>query len=119
VNELDRWSWRDAEMRATPDGLYDSSPKMLALIPARRLVSQPWFRLMGRLGPNGPYLPIGKGARFVAPKCTKGNLELFVNDAVLPCGKKYYENNTGKATVKVFKISTQPQPPTEPSAEKK
>jgi hypothetical protein len=86
-------SWIDAIHEASPKGLKNTPPLMRWLSATKRVKEQPWFMLMGSVGPDEQELiPIGDGLVF-SPK-TSGRLYLFVNDA-----SGFYKNNKGKAKV--------------------
>jgi len=92
---------------------------MYGAVPLRRVLREPWFKLIARIGHTGNDLyPLdaadfskpGQGisalvAKITARRC--GELFLFVNDAVLPFPKRqyFYGNNKGSATVDVRELT--------------
>jgi hypothetical protein len=88
---------------------------------SRRSVLEPWFKPIARVGSQGGdeyplrpadgSIPNEKTEKLVAEITArrKGELFLFVNDAVLPVPKSwqyFYNNNKGTATVTVQPVST-------------
>jgi len=92
---------------------------MYGAVPLRRVLREPWFKPIARIGHTGNDLyPLdaadfskpGQGisalvAKITARRC--GELFLFVNDAVLPFPKRqyFYGNNKGSATVDVRELT--------------
>ncbi len=79
-------SWRDGDIAAGPDGFTNpwDAVKLALMVPARRVWTEPWFKLMGRVGNTGKdRFAIGAGPVEVTAR-SDGELFLFVNDAV--CG---------------------------------
>ncbi len=72
--------WKDGSIKAGPDGF--SHPKLLPFVPFRRHVTEPWLKLMGRVGPRGRAFAIGSGPLNYRAE-SDGELFLYVNDAVL------------------------------------
>jgi len=88
---------------------------MHGAVPLRRVLREPWFKPIARIGHTGNDLyPLdaadfskpGQGisalvAKITARRCSE--LFVFVNDAVLPFPKRQYfdRNNNGSATVDV------------------
>ena len=72
--------WLYGDYTAAADGFF--TWKLLPFVPFRRHVTEPWLKLMGRVGPAGEAFAIGSGPlRFKAE--SDGELFLYVNDAVL------------------------------------
>lgn len=92
-----------------PDG--HASPFLLPAALNRRHPSEPWLKLMGRVGPAGrDTVAIGSGPVLYRPK-SDGELFLYVNDAVLgvPWGDAwswFYGNNEGEVEVTVSEVSS-------------
>jgi hypothetical protein len=108
--------WADADYPANVGGhginelptLWDRA-KMILLMPLRRVLLRPWFRVIARVGETGT------DEYFLDPDPTDirsveipivpnrgGELYLYVNDAVLPYYMDaFYRNNHGTATVTV------------------
>jgi uncharacterized protein (DUF2235 family) len=105
--------WSDGDLRvATPAG-FGSARRPAVLIPAlpfRRMLTQPWFRVIARVGAKGAeYHPITQAdSELVSRKA--GQLFLFVNDAVAPGAWDYfYDNNSDvTATVTVKRLGGRP-----------
>lgn len=77
--------WQDGSIAAGPEGFTNPEDAksfwMRVFLPFRRSWTEPWFKLMGRVGASGTStFPIGMGMEFVADR--DGELFLFVNDAV-------------------------------------
>ena len=75
--------WFDGPIPTTPDG-FDSSenPMHGPWVPLRRRVSEPWFKLIGRIDDAGNEdFPIGSGPA-VHKARSNGELFLYVNDVV-------------------------------------
>lgn len=76
--------WHDGRHAANTGGLSGprSSWLLLPWVPYRRHATEPWLKLMGRVGPGGEAFAIGSGPlRYEAE--SDGELFLYVNDAVL------------------------------------
>jgi hypothetical protein len=105
--------WSDGDLAvATPAG-FGSARRPGVLIPAlpfRRMLTQPWFRVIARVGAKGAeYHPITQtDEELVSRKA--GQLFLFVNDAVAPWSWDYfYRNNSDAvATVTVKRLGGRP-----------
>ena len=103
--------WYDGKYEAGPDG-FDSSGLGWGVV-LRRKVSQPWLKLMGRIGNTGKEdFVIGAGPMEYQAK-SSGELFLYVNDAVfglLPgrfwAWPYFWElgKNKGKAVVTVSRL---------------
>ncbi len=80
------YDWRDGRIPASPEGFtaWWGTAELILFAPARRSWSEPWYRLMGRVGNTGKQrFGIGEGPhKFTAER--DGELFLFVNDTV--CG---------------------------------
>ena len=74
--------WYDGRLVAGADGLRHVPLKLIAAGPYRRHVSQPWMKLMGRVGPAGSKFAVGSGLATYRTETT-GELFLYVNDAVI------------------------------------
>ena len=75
--------WHDGRWMADADGLRDVPGRLVIAGPSRRHVSQPWMKLMGRVGQTGiETFAIGSGLASYKAKRT-GELFLYVNDAVI------------------------------------
>lgn len=73
--------WKDGRRRAGPSG-YTSAGMLLAAI-NRRHLSEPWLKLMGRVGPSGrETFAIGSWPTLYRAR-SDGELFLYVNDGVL------------------------------------
>ena len=112
-----RREWWDCSMPATPNGLKGGGERWLAfLVPFRRHVGQPWYKLMARIGKNSsdvyspdwrqlPPAPDNKGATYKALLRARrsGPLFLYVNDVapVADIRRFYAGNNRGSADVVV------------------
>lgn len=70
----------DGTIAAGPNGF--SHRKLLPFLLARRHVTEPWLKLMGRVGPRGRVFAIGSGTLTYRAE-SDGELFLYVNDAVL------------------------------------
>ena len=78
--EVARTEWFDGKYESGADGFF--AWKLLPFVPLRRHVTEPWLKLMGRVGPTGEAFAIGSGPlRYRAE--SDGELFLYVNDAVL------------------------------------
>ncbi|MCG6907438.1 MAG: DUF2235 domain-containing protein [Desulfobacteraceae bacterium] len=109
------------------DGIYDAGIAGLSNLtdwfaipfrmgfPARRVLSLPWFTLMGEIGrDSGQVFPMNRASFSFQPKQT-GRLYLYVNDAINALGlpvdigtgersrawNAYYLNNSGRARVNI------------------
>jgi hypothetical protein len=97
--------WADASHPAGLAG-FGSSENPWIFVPAlpfRRVLRQPWFVTVARVGRRSPeYYPLTKATTEITPRRT-GHLYLFVNDAVgIPPWQRYfYDNNKGTAIVRV------------------
>ena len=122
--EVSWWS----PVPASPKGIHpDAMPlRMALLVPLRRHLTQPWFKLMARIGKEGTDIyplqpepaiawPAGGGpgvfeTRIVAR--SSGKLFLYVNDAIFPFPRfrtLFYDNNQGFGKVTVEKILPEPE----------
>lgn len=111
--------WFDGGIPTDPDGFEGnlSRPHMILATPARRSWSEPWFKLMGRIGGDGKdRFPIGIGPTEIEAG-SDGELFLFVNDAV--CGFCFGQSwalpyswprgkNEGDADVTITPVSDSP-----------
>ena len=82
--EVVRTKWRDGRHPATADGFSRprSSWALLPWVPYRRHVTEPWLKLMARVGSRGEAFATGSGPLRYEAK-SDGELFLYVNDAVL------------------------------------
>jgi len=110
--------WMDKTIPASPKGfdslLTELCPLFLAALPAKRVLTYPWFTMVGEIsGDPGEIYPLRETIT-IKPKIT-GELRLYVNDAVYSFGKSdgdghpedwqhYYKNNEGEAIVTVRPI---------------
>ncbi len=78
--EVASTKWHDDEYPADADGFF--AWKLVPFVPYRRHVTEPWLKLMGRVGPSGEAFAIGSGPLRYEAK-SDGELFLYVNDAVL------------------------------------
>jgi uncharacterized protein (DUF2235 family) len=126
-------SWKDKDYPAWPNGIRaeDLHFWMAALVPFRRHLGQPWYKLMARVGrqggevyaPDWRLLPAAETMsdgrlldihEAVLRARRDGPLFLYVNDAAPVVARNwlYRENNTGAAGLKVFVESlTHPRRP--------
>ncbi len=108
--------WLDGETATTPVGYQISTGRFKytnrMMLPLRRVLFRPWFRLIGRVGLTGTdeyFLdpvpapntdpPVYK-ARFTADR--NGEIFLYVNDALIPLpvlSHVFYLNNRGTARI--------------------
>jgi len=104
--------WKDGDLVASPDGLEAPRWWMTAAVPMRRLWTEPWFRLMGRIGDTGDdQYPLRSG-RTVFRARTDGELFLYVNDVVIGIAPKRWDRayswrwgrNEGTATIQVTRL---------------
>lgn len=84
------FDWSDGAIAAGPAGFDDvldeDGVAIRLATPFRRHWSEPWFKLMGRVGQDGEEtFPIGAGPAFITPK-RDGELFLYVNDATVGAG---------------------------------
>ncbi len=78
--EVDSTKWHDGRHPANADGFFAWT--LVPAVPFRRHVTEPWLKLMGRVGPRGEAFAIGSGPlRYRAE--SDGELFLYANDAVL------------------------------------
>jgi uncharacterized protein (DUF2235 family) len=109
--------WADGNYRANVGGysinalptMWDRA-KMIILIPLRRVLLRPWFRIIARVGETGTdeyFLDPDPGdvksleIPFIPHR--DGELYLYVNDAVLPLYMNlFYQSNRGTAAVSVI-----------------
>lgn len=118
-------------------GFKDASPIYLLALPIRRWWSADWFQPIARIGRSGIdtwaldsvdgdiAIPVGADTagdhplrKIYASNFTAhsdGELILYVNDAIaaIPFGKtitRFYENNTGKAKIRITRQLTPPPP---------
>ena len=107
--------WRDKEFHASPAGfeswLTQFHPVFLAGIPTKRILTYPWFTMIGEIsGDPGEIYPVREDIT-IKPTST-GELRFYVNDAVYSLGGRddeghplnwalLYDNNEGKATITV------------------
>ncbi len=78
--EVASTKWHDGSHSATADGFSSprSSWKLLPFVPYRRHLTEPWLKLMGRVGPRGEAFATGSGPlRYKAE--SDGELFLYVN----------------------------------------
>ena len=75
-----RTKWQNGRHEASADGFLAWA--LLPLVPTRRHVTEPWLKLMGRVGTDGRTFAIGSGPLRYEPELD-GELFLYVNDAVL------------------------------------
>jgi hypothetical protein len=105
--------WKDGSIDASPDGF--TSLRLLPALPVRRIWSERWFRLMGRIGTTGDdHYPLASDRdkdRIELRARSNGELFLFVNDAVvglLPGWDLPYRwrlgRNDGTARVEVMRL---------------
>ncbi len=86
--EVQDAAWMDGTQSSGPDGF--ELTKLKHLVPLRRRVSEPWLKLLGRIGDNGQEeFVIGAGPRIYTAK-SSGELFLYVNDAVFGLGPGSY-----------------------------
>lgn len=126
-----RREWLDCSMSATPNGIRRAEDEwwMAAMVPFRRHASEPWYKLMVRIGEKGSDIyaldwrltqdpgPVTGDlsatyeARLRARRT--GPLFLYVNDAAPIVALRYfYENNYGTADIDVQLIDREePHPP--------
>jgi len=115
-------TWRDGETVTGLEGITFSEAGWYQRlgIPLRRLVFEPYFRPIARIGSSGAdeYALAPQSAQAGIPSLdnlhveirarTSGELFLFVNDVLLPppyeIDKLYYKNNMGTALVYVNKL---------------
>lgn len=111
------FGWKDGDIAAGPSGFADPHDAfrwpLLTAAGARRVWTEDWFKLMGRIGAAGAdQFPIGDGLHDFTAQ-TKGELFLFVNDAVCGlCPGKLWAwpyfwpigKNTGEAIVTVKRL---------------
>jgi hypothetical protein len=106
--------WFDKSVPASPEGLGEVDGitwlAMTAAIPLRRHITEDWFAVMAKIGPDGlnsralkfrrpAESDTGWEAEFTAD--ADGELFLYVNDAVLFGWSGLYGNNQGSATVAI------------------
>lgn len=90
--------WMDGSLPASPDGLKQPRKHDAILAGFKRVKDEPWFKLMGSIGPDEDELiPIAHSREFWASK--NGRLYLFVNDA-----PGWYWNNRGTAVIRVERL---------------
>ena len=78
--EVASTKWHDGRHPANADGFFAWT--LVPAVPFRRHVTEPWLKLIGRVGPRGEAFAIGSGPlRYKAE--SDGELFLYVNDAVL------------------------------------
>jgi uncharacterized protein (DUF2235 family) len=109
-------AWKDSEIPvSSPAGFTSGSPELSLFqraiftlaSPFRRVVNADWFVPVARIGRSGPYFQLtASPAQFTAP--ASGELFLFVNDAILPPWRFFYDNNHGTARVIVTEVSEEP-----------
>ena len=75
-----RTEWLDGDYSAGADGFF--AWKLLPFVPVRRHVTEPWLKLMGRVGPDGRAFAIGSGPLKYEAE-SDGELFFYVNDAIL------------------------------------
>lgn len=120
--------WRDGSQEASLRGFsasdvnqYSTRVKYIVATPVRRILTQPWLKLILRVGavggyeefvaPDGPSQGISERLRFQRP----GELFLYVNDAVLPVpvpwlAGMFYRYNSGTAEVQIRKVKLDSAP---------
>jgi uncharacterized protein (DUF2235 family) len=108
--------WSDASLHATPNGLQDGRSwlTMFAFTPYRRHLSQPWFKLILRVGQRGATVLApdwrwlgeateGPEHQIYEAEVTSdrdGGAFFYVNDGVSPLGRPdFYRNNSGVAKI--------------------
>lgn len=107
--------WKDASIPASPAG-FDSwlaqfRPTFIAALPAKRVLTYPWFVMVGDIGGDPAEIYPLREPITIKPTIT-GELRLYVNDAVRSLGQRdddgrpedwnyFYRNNQGEATVTV------------------
>lgn len=91
--------WKDKGLDATPDGVIQESLGQKCVAWLRRDPNQPWFRLLGSLGPDAATtFPIGFHT-VIRPERT-ARLYLFTNDVF-----GFYHNNQGTAEIRIECLS--------------
>jgi hypothetical protein len=106
--------WADASHKAGLTG-FGSSEEAIVYYPAlpfRRVLREPWFVPMARIGRRSPeYYALSAPVTEVTPRRT-GHLYLFVNDAVgLPPWRDYfYRNNRGAKAIVTVRERGAPAP---------
>lgn len=105
-------AWQDSTIPvSSPAGFTSRKPGLTPVqrvifsvfAPFRRVVGADWFVPIARIGRSGPDLRLtSTRSVFTAP--ASGELHLFVNDAVLPPWRSYYDNNKGAATATVERV---------------
>jgi hypothetical protein len=122
--------WRDGSQEASLSlrgfsasdvNQYSTRVKYIVATPVRRILTQPWLKLILRVGavggyeefaaPDGPSQEISERLRFQRP----GELFLYVNDAVLPVlvpwlAGMFYRYNSGTAEVQIRKVKLDSAP---------
>jgi hypothetical protein len=106
--DQDGSEWKDGSSVAAPEGI--TPVRLIPWTPVRRILSEPWLRLIGQTGAAGKeYFSIGPGRKSYTAR-SDGELFLYVNDAVLGFLPEPYwawpyfwepGRNSGKATVTI------------------
>ncbi|TVR67473.1 MAG: DUF2235 domain-containing protein [Candidatus Competibacteraceae bacterium] len=106
--------WKDSDITPGINGFgFESMPwTMYPGLLLRRNISEPWFKLIARIGAQGldeyplDLKPVGEpsSGQFTAAITARrhGEVFLFVNDAILPLPQRwqfFYNNNEGEAIV--------------------
>lgn len=111
VEIKDAKGWKYGNIDVQPDLLYPygfwtpwrAAPHLLLAVPMRRLLREPWFAPVVRVGSIGTQnYVLQAGTNVIEPRDT-GELFFYVNDAVSGFGlwDSFYRNNEGAATVYV------------------
>jgi uncharacterized protein (DUF2235 family) len=103
--------WRDDDEIEVANGADGYSAgwgdwKRWALLPMRRVLTEPWFKVVARVGATGSERYVLDRFTLIKPKTT-GELYLFVNDAVIGLPHVYdyfYRRNKGTAQIIVKKL---------------
>jgi uncharacterized protein (DUF2235 family) len=104
--------WKDKDYAAGLDGVATSTNPWVYIpaLPFRRVLREPWFVPMVRIGRHSPeYHRLTQATTRITPRRT-ADLYVFVNDAVgLPGFREFfYENNQGVALLSVRKLPAKP-----------
>jgi uncharacterized protein (DUF2235 family) len=112
--ELPKGAWSDGDLQVDTPAGYSSSRRPWVLIPGmpfRRILTQPWFRVIARVGARGAeYHPLTEADGELVSR-TAGQLFLFVNDAITPWppwASRYGDNTEARAVVTVRRLGVGP-----------